>query len=100
MRDSKLEFSIEGKTCILVDDVLYTGRTIRAAIEALFESIKTSLLRGERIELRAEAINLANHFNRGNPSAVLSNPATFGRITTSGGTPTERGASVPGAGYA
>jgi pyrimidine operon attenuation protein/uracil phosphoribosyltransferase len=23
-------------TCILVDDVLYTGRTIRAAIEALF----------------------------------------------------------------
>jgi pyrimidine operon attenuation protein/uracil phosphoribosyltransferase len=24
-------------TCILVDDVLYTGRTIRAAIEALFD---------------------------------------------------------------
>jgi pyrimidine operon attenuation protein / uracil phosphoribosyltransferase len=37
VRDSKLEFSIEGKTCILVDDVLYTGRTIRAAIEALFD---------------------------------------------------------------
>ena len=37
VRDSKLEFSIEGKTCILVDDVLYTGRTIRAAIDALFE---------------------------------------------------------------
>jgi hypothetical protein len=42
---------------------------------------------GRRIELRAEAINLTNHFNRGNPSAVLGNPATFGRITTSGGTP-------------
>ena len=27
----------EGKTCVLVDDVLYTGRTIRAAIEALFD---------------------------------------------------------------
>ena len=42
---------------------------------------------GHRIELRADAINLTNHFNRGNPAAVLSNPATFGRITTSGGTP-------------
>ncbi|MDQ3065547.1 MAG: bifunctional pyr operon transcriptional regulator/uracil phosphoribosyltransferase PyrR, partial [Actinomycetota bacterium] len=27
-----------GMTVVLVDDVLYTGRTIRAAIEALFES--------------------------------------------------------------
>ena len=42
---------------------------------------------GRRIEFRAEAINLTNHFNKGNPSAVLSNPATFGRITTSVGTP-------------
>jgi hypothetical protein len=42
---------------------------------------------GHRLELRAEAINLTNHFNRGNPSAVLSNPATFGRITTSAGAP-------------
>jgi pyrimidine operon attenuation protein/uracil phosphoribosyltransferase len=37
VRDSKLEFSLEGRTCILVDDVLYTGRTIRAAIDALFD---------------------------------------------------------------
>jgi pyrimidine operon attenuation protein/uracil phosphoribosyltransferase len=28
---------VEGMTCVLVDDVLYTGRTIRAAIETLFE---------------------------------------------------------------
>ena len=42
-----------------------------------------------RIELRAEAINLTNHFNRGNPSATLNNPATFGRITSlaAGATP-------------
>ena len=40
------------------------------------------LASGTRIELRAEAINLANHFNRGNPSATLNNPATFGRITS------------------
>jgi pyrimidine operon attenuation protein / uracil phosphoribosyltransferase len=37
VRQSKLDFALEGRTCILVDDVLYTGRTIRAAIEALFD---------------------------------------------------------------
>src|SRR5947207_6101332 len=37
VRDTKLEFELEGRTVILVDDVLYTGRTIRAAIDALFE---------------------------------------------------------------
>src|SRR5205814_8225123 len=37
VRATRLEFPLEGKTCILVDDVLYTGRTIRAAIEALFD---------------------------------------------------------------
>ena len=37
VRATKLEFPLEGRTCILVDDVLYTGRTIRAAIEALFD---------------------------------------------------------------
>jgi len=30
-----LPFSIEGKTVILIDDVLFTGRTIRAALDAL-----------------------------------------------------------------
>ena len=30
-------FPLEGKTVVLVDDVLYTGRTIRAAIDALLE---------------------------------------------------------------
>ena len=39
------------------------------------------LATGHRIELRAEAINLTNQFNRGNPSAALNNAATFGRIT-------------------
>jgi pyrimidine operon attenuation protein / uracil phosphoribosyltransferase len=37
VRDTKLDFDLEGRTVILVDDVLYTGRTIRAAIDALFE---------------------------------------------------------------
>ena len=37
VRATRLDFPLEGKTCILVDAVLYTGRTIRAAIEALFD---------------------------------------------------------------
>ncbi len=37
VRATRLDFPVEGMTCVLVDDVLYTGRTIRAAIEALFE---------------------------------------------------------------
>jgi pyrimidine operon attenuation protein/uracil phosphoribosyltransferase len=36
VRDTRLDFELEGRTVILVDDVLYTGRTIRAAIDALF----------------------------------------------------------------
>ena len=46
VRDTKLDFELEGRTVILVDDVLYTGRTIRAAIDALFE-----FGRPERVQL-------------------------------------------------
>jgi len=41
-----LPFSVEGKTVVLVDDVLYTGRTVRAALEALL-----SAGRAKRIQL-------------------------------------------------
>src|SRR3954463_10569517 len=34
---SNLSFRLEDYTVVLVDDVLYTGRTVRAAIEALFD---------------------------------------------------------------
>src|SRR3954462_5108325 len=37
VRDTQLGFPLEGRPVVLVDDVLYTGRTIRAAIEALFD---------------------------------------------------------------
>ena len=36
VHSSHLDFVVEDHTIVLVDDVLYTGRTIRAAIEALF----------------------------------------------------------------
>lgn len=34
---TEIPFSIQGKEIILMDDVLYTGRTIRAALDALFD---------------------------------------------------------------
>lgn len=37
VRPTELPFSITGKGIILVDDVLYTGRTIRAAMDALID---------------------------------------------------------------
>src|SRR5437764_4259751 len=37
VRETQLDFPLEGRTVVLVDDVLYTGRTIRAAIDALFD---------------------------------------------------------------
>jgi pyrimidine operon attenuation protein/uracil phosphoribosyltransferase len=37
VRGTELDFLLEGTTCVLVDDVLFTGRTIRAAIDALLD---------------------------------------------------------------
>ncbi len=37
VKATRLDFPIDGRSVVLVDDVLYTGRTIRAAIEALFD---------------------------------------------------------------
>lgn len=34
---SHIDFDIAGQTVVLIDDVLYTGRTVRAAIDALFD---------------------------------------------------------------
>jgi pyrimidine operon attenuation protein / uracil phosphoribosyltransferase len=34
---SHIDFDLSDRTIVLVDDVLYTGRTVRAAIEALFD---------------------------------------------------------------
>jgi pyrimidine operon attenuation protein/uracil phosphoribosyltransferase len=37
VRSTEIAFSIDDKSILLVDDVLYTGRTIRAALDALIE---------------------------------------------------------------
>lgn len=37
LNKTEIDFSVTGKDIILFDDVLYTGRTIRAALDALFD---------------------------------------------------------------
>lgn len=37
IRETKIMFDLDGKNLILVDDVLYTGRTVRAALSQMIE---------------------------------------------------------------
>jgi pyrimidine operon attenuation protein/uracil phosphoribosyltransferase len=48
VRSTHIPFDITGRTLVLVDDVLYTGRTVRAALDAL-----TDLGRPARIQFAA-----------------------------------------------
>jgi hypothetical protein len=53
---------------------------------SLFRSIPWN---GRRIELRVESFNTFNWVNYGRPGQSVSNPATFGRISTTQGDPRE-----------
>lgn len=64
VRQTEVGFTIEGKRVVLVDDVLFTGRTIRAALDALIDlgrprSIQLAALvdRGHReLPIRADYV--------------------------------------------
>jgi pyrimidine operon attenuation protein / uracil phosphoribosyltransferase len=45
VRESRIPFDVAGKTVVLVDDVLYTGRTARAAMDALLELGRPAAIR-------------------------------------------------------
>jgi pyrimidine operon attenuation protein/uracil phosphoribosyltransferase len=46
VRTTQIDFSVDGRQIILVDDVLFTGRTVRAAMDAVMD-----FGRPDRIEL-------------------------------------------------
>jgi len=64
VKGSSVPFDVTGKTVVLVDDVLYTGRTARAAMEALLElgrpaAVRLAILvdRGHReLPIRADYV--------------------------------------------
>ena len=73
IKPSKLPFSLENKHIILVDDVLYTGRTIKAAMNELFDfgrpaSITLAVLidRGAReLPIEAQVVGLKEKMDTG-----------------------------------
>jgi len=66
VRPSELPFDVSGKDIWLIDDVLYTGRTIRAAMDELFDygrpaSIRLAVLvdrGGRQLPVRADCAGL------------------------------------------
>lgn len=82
VKPSKLPFSLDERDIILVDDVLYTGRTIRAALNEIFDYgrparviLAVLLDRGGR-ELPLEASIVGKHLSlQADEQVKLSGPA-------------------------
>ncbi len=81
VRPSRLPVSVDGRHIILVDDILHTGRTIRAAMNELFDygrpAAITLAVLGERSgrELPIQADVVGRHFDLGEHEHVkLSGP--------------------------
>ena len=81
IQPSRLPISLEGRHIILVDDILFTGRTARAAINELFDygrlaSVTFAVLidrGGQELPIRADVIGLSETLAN-NQSFKLINP--------------------------
>ncbi len=86
VRRSELPFEVEGATIVLVDDVLYTGRSVRAAINELFDygrpaAIELAVLvdRGGR-ELPIEATYLGTRLVVARDTSIVLSRDADGRL--------------------
>ena len=76
---TRIPFDVENKTLILVDDVLFTGRTIRAALEALVDYGRPSRIellvlvdRGHReLPIQADYVGISLETDRADRVDVL-----------------------------
>jgi len=83
VHSTTIEFPVEDKTVVLVDDVLFTGRTVRAALDAVVDlgrprRIQLAVLidRGHReLPIRADFVGRNIPTNRSDQVEVHVNPA-------------------------
>jgi pyrimidine operon attenuation protein/uracil phosphoribosyltransferase len=76
VKEGAIGFNVDGRDVVLCDDVLYTGRTIRAALDALFDQgrprrVQLAVLidRGHR-ELPIEATYVGKHVPTSNREII------------------------------
>jgi pyrimidine operon attenuation protein / uracil phosphoribosyltransferase len=83
LRGTEIHFDIEGADVVLVDDVLFTGRTVRAALNAVCDlgrpaSVRLAVLvdRGHReLPIRADVFGLELKTERHDHVRVMLRPA-------------------------
>src|SRR5262249_61335478 len=83
LRGTEIPFDIEGADVVLVDDVLFTGRTVRAALNAVCDlgrpaSVRLAVLvdRGHReLPIRADVVGLELRTDRVDRVRVHLRPA-------------------------
>jgi len=88
---SKVQENVDGRAIILVDDVLYTGRTIRAAINEIFDYGRPSSITfaslierdGRELPIQADVVGL--HMNlSGDQHVKLSGPTPLALKVSTG----------------
>jgi pyrimidine operon attenuation protein/uracil phosphoribosyltransferase len=87
VKPSQIPFDVEGATILLVDDVLYTGRTTRAAINTLFDYGRPAKImlaalvdRGDR-ELPIAADFVAQHVKLAKQEQLVLHKQEDGRLS-------------------
>lgn len=87
VKPSQIPFEVEGATILLVDDVLYTGRTTRAAVNELFDYGRPAKImlaalidRGER-ELPIAADFVALHLSVKADESIVLHRGTNGKFS-------------------
>lgn len=82
LRGTDLPFAVEGAEIVLVDDVLHSGRTVRAALNAICDHGRPGLVRlavvvdrdGRELPIRPDVVGVALHAGPGEEIRVLVVP--------------------------